>query len=32
MIDTGEDLTYTEHTFHPIACTGDQLTVTRHDT
>ena len=25
--DTGETLTYAEHNFHPICCSGDQLTV-----
>jgi len=25
--DTGEIMTYTEYNFHPICCTGDQLTV-----
>ena len=32
LIDTDEELTYTEYNFHQIVCTGDQLTVARHRT
>ena len=30
--DTGETLTHIEHNFHPICCSGDQLTVARERT
>ena len=30
--DAGETLTYTEYNFHPICCSGDQLTAARERT
>lgn len=30
--DTGETMTYVEHSFHQICCSGDQLTIARERT